>query len=372
MKQHDDPARIERLRRKMAAVNIDTFMVTVAENRHYLSGYSAEDTQFDETAGALFITGDRLLLATDSRFELQAEREAPSFERFIYKKGLEKELTGILVELGTRRLGFESVRVTVQQLETIRSALSANGLSVEIEATEGIVEGLRLRKDEAEIDAIGRALLLAESAFDRILPEVSPGRTEADLAWALERSLREMGADALSFPTITAAGTNAALPHAVPGNRKIAAGEPLLFDWGARLDGYCSDISRTVFVGEPDETFRKVFTAVYDAQQKAIEAIRPGVSGKAVDKVARDHIDQCGFGDYFGHGLGHGAGLAVHEAPRLSPVRDDILAPGMVFTVEPGIYLPKWGGVRLENMVVLREEGPEVLNRMPVVLPPVG
>ena len=269
-------------------------------------------------------------------------------------------------------MGFESVRVTVQQLETARSALLEAGLSVETEATEGIVEDLRLRKADVEIDAIGRALALAESAFERMLPEITPGRTEADLAWALERILRESGAEGLSFPIITAAGTNAALPHAVPGDRKIAAGEPLLFDWGVRLDGYCSDISRTVSVGEPDETFRKVFAAVHDAQQKAIDAIRPGVRGKAVDKVARDHIDQCGFGDHFGHGLGHGAGLAIHEAPRLSPVRDDILEPGMVFTVEPGIYLPKWGGVRLENMVVLREDGPEVLNRMPVALPPVG
>jgi Xaa-Pro aminopeptidase len=372
METHPYADRIRRVRDKLADENIDTFMVTVAENRRYLSGYSAQDTQFDETSGALLITADRLVLATDARFELEAAREAPDFERFIYKKGLEKELPDILADLGTRRLGFESVRLSVKQLDTIRSALSRGGLSVQTEATEGVVENLRLLKSDAEVEAIRRALALAETAFGQVMADIRPGRTEAEIAWALERKLRESGAEALSFDSIVAAGENAALPHAVPGNRKIKAGQPLLFDWGARLDGYCSDISRTLFLGEPDDTFKKVFSAVHDAQQKAIEAIRPGISGKEVDKAARDHIERCGFAGHFGHGLGHGAGLAVHEAPRLSPVRDDTLKPGMVFTVEPGIYLPKWGGVRLENMVVLREDGPEVLNQMPVALPPVG
>ena len=372
MEQNHHTDRIRRVREKMALEDLDTFMVTVAENRRYLSGYRAADTQFDETSGALFITADRLVLATDSRFELEAEREAPGFERLIYKKGLEKEIPDILAELGTRRLGFESVRLSVKQLETIRSALSGRGLSVKTAATEGVVEDLRLRKGDFEVEAVRRALALAEAAFEQVLADVCPGCTEAQIAWALERALRESGAEALSFDTIVAAGANAALPHAVPGDRKIQAGEPLLFDWGARLDGYCSDISRTIILGEPDDTFKKVFSAVQEAQQKAIEAIRPGISGKEVDKAARDHIERCGFAERFGHGLGHGAGLAVHEAPRLSPVRDDILEPGMVFTVEPGIYLPNWGGVRLENMVVLRDDGPEVLNRMPVRLPPPG
>jgi Xaa-Pro aminopeptidase len=178
--------------------------------------------------------------------------------------------------------------------------------------------------------------------------------------------MREAGAEGISFPVITAAGPNAALPHAVPGDHQIAEGEPILFDWGARLEGYCSDISRTVVLGKADDTFRKVFSAVFEAQQKAIESIRPGMTGKQVDLVAREHIEQAGFGGKFGHGLGHGTGLAVHEAPRLSPIREDVLEAGMVFTVEPGIYLPEWGGVRLENMVVLREDGPEVLNTLPV------
>ena len=179
----------------------------------------------------------------------------------------------------------------------------------------------------------------------------------------MEKGMREAGADALSFPTIVAAGTNSALPHAIPGDRVINNGEPILFDWGARLNGYCSDISRTVVLGKPDSTFEKVFQTVLDAQRLATDAIKPGISSKAVDKVARDHIETKGFGGKFGHGLGHGTGLAIHESPRLSPLKDIVLEPGMVSTVEPGVYLPDWGGVRLENMIVVRNNGAEVLNR---------
>jgi Xaa-Pro aminopeptidase len=188
--------------------------------------------------------------------------------------------------------------------------------------------------------------------------------TEKDIAWRMERIMRESGADGLSFPVIVASGPNAALPHAIPGERKIRASEPILFDWGVRLEGYCSDISRTVVIGTPDTTFENVFRAVLEAQQKAIDAVRDGISSKAVDKVARDHIDSRGFAGKFGHGLGHGTGLAIHELPRLSPVKDMPLKAGMVSTVEPGIYLPDWGGVRLENMIVVRDDGAEILNRL--------
>lgn len=365
---HDYESRLQQVREKMTEQHLDGFMVSVAENRRYLSGFSAEDTQFDETAGALLISASRMVLATDSRFELQAQRETPRWERFIYKKGLSQELPGILQDLDLRRLGFESVRLSVQQSNQMREALSNAGMKIDLIDTENFVETLRLRKSEAEIEAIRHALELAEEAFQRLRGSLAAGRSEADLAWGLERAMRESGAEGLSFPVITAAGQNAALPHAVPGTREIAEGEPILFDWGARLHGYCSDISRTVVIGKPDDTFRAVFTTVYEAQQKAIEAIRPGITGKQVDKVARDHIDQAGFSGKFGHGLGHGTGLAVHEAPRLSPIREDTLEPGMVFTVEPGIYLPDWGGVRLENMVAVREHGAEVLNALPVVL----
>ena len=355
--------RIDRLRDILTEKEMDTFLVVVDENRRYLSGYTGEDTQFDESAGALIITADTLLLATDSRYDLQARNEAPLFEVVRYEKSLAAELPRLLAELKTSTIGFESVRLSYLQFEKIEQEIKKADLAVEMISTENIVEQLRICKSEPEIDVTRRALEIAESVFAQIVQILKPGMTEKELAWEMEKGMREAGAESLSFPSIVAAGTNAALPHAIPGDRKIKAGEPILFDWGARLDGYCSDISRTVVVGEPDATFHKVFQTVLDAQRYAIDAIRPGVSSKAVDAVARDYIDKQGFGGKFGHGLGHGTGLAIHEQPRLSPLKDTTLESGMISTVEPGIYLSDWGGVRLENMIVVREDGAEVLNR---------
>jgi Xaa-Pro aminopeptidase len=356
--------RIERVRQTMRAQNVDTLLVLIAENRRYLSGFTGEDTQFDESAGALLITEDALILATDSRYELQARREAPLYEVLCYKEGLEKEIAPLLMRLKSRRLGFESVRLSYSQYHKFSRALDDAGLAVDLVAVEDVVEDLRIIKEDAEIDIIRRALGLAEAAFTECLKQVRTGMTEKDIAWRMERIMRESGADGLSFPVIVASGPNAALPHAIPGERKIRANEPILFDWGVRLEGYCSDISRTVVIGTPDTTFENVFRAVLEAQQKAIDAVRAGISSKAVDKVARDHIDSRGFAGKFGHGLGHGTGLAIHELPRLSPVKDMPLKAGMVSTVEPGIYLPDWGGVRLENMIVVRDDGAEILNRL--------
>ncbi len=355
--------RVEALRKRLEKNDLDTFMVLVEQNRHYLSGYTGEDTQFDETAGALFISPDHLVLATDSRFDLQAKREASLYEIITYKKGLEKEIPAIVKKLKTKRLGFESVRMSVLQYRKIQKELDEHHLSgIELIDTENMVEDLRMIKEESEILTLKNALKIAENMFCDLLPSLKIGMTEKEIAWNMEKQMRENGADALSFPSIVASGPNSALPHAIVSKRKINKGEPLLFDWGVKLKGYCSDISRTILLGRPDHLFKKVFQLVYDAQQKAIEAIKPGMTGKQVDQVAREYIDRSEFKGKFSHGLGHGTGLAVHEGPRLSPLREDLLEPGMVFTIEPGIYIPDWGGVRLENMVVLREYGAEVLN----------
>ena len=356
--------RLELIRKSLAEKKFDTLMVLIEENRHYLSGFTGEDTQFDESAGALFITDSKLILATDSRYELQAKNEAPLFKIVCYKEGLAKELSNIADMLGTKRLGFESVRMSYMQYSKMTEELNKAGIQVELVPVEDMVENLRLIKDESEIDTLKKALLMAEAVFKHIKSTIEPGMTEKQLAWAMEKEIREAGAQALSFSTIVASGPNSALPHAIPSARKIKAGEPVLFDWGAKLDGYCSDISRTVIVGNPGETFKKVFTTVSDAQKMATDAVKPGISSKAVDKIARDHIEKSGFKGKFGHGLGHGTGLAVHEHPRLSPLKETTLESGMVFTVEPGIYLPGWGGIRLENMVVVRDSGVEVLNQL--------
>jgi Xaa-Pro aminopeptidase len=344
--------------------NLDAVVVLVEENRRYLSSYTGEDTQFDESAGALIITHTDLILATDSRYELQAIRESPQFEIVTYKDGLAKALPPILKRLGLKNLGFENVRMSYKQHNEILKELNKAALDVKLVPTENLVEDLRIIKANPEIDAIKAALAIAESVFSDSLPLIQPGVTEKELAWTMEKRLREAGADSLSFPTIVAAGPNSALPHAIPGSRKIKAGEPVLFDWGVKLKGYCSDISRTVVIGKPDGTFKKVFQTVLDAQRLAIDAVKPGVSSKAVDEVARNYINAKGFKGKFGHGLGHGTGLAIHESPRLSPIKDSPLEPGMVSTIEPGIYLPDWGGVRLENMIVVRDEGAEILNQL--------
>jgi Xaa-Pro aminopeptidase len=356
--------RIKKLRTSLANSDIDTLLVLVEENRRYLSGFTGEDTQFDESAGALLINADRLVLATDSRYELQAETEAPLYDVVCYKQGLADELPGILGDLNTERLGFESIRMTCREHKKITDELAKNGTSADIVPVEDMVESLRIVKEEEEINALRQALKIAETSFTDLLSSLEPGMTEKEVAWMMEQRMRESGAEALSFPTIVAAGRNSALPHAIPGDRKIQAGEPVLFDWGARLNGYCSDISRSVVLGKPDQTFTKVFKVVLQAQKAAIEAIKPGMSSKAVDRVARNYIDNMGYGDKFGHGLGHGTGLAIHEAPRLSPLKDTVLVSGMVSTVEPGIYLPEWGGIRLENMIVVRDDGAEVLNNL--------
>jgi Xaa-Pro aminopeptidase len=356
--------RLARFRQALSGKPYDTFMVLVGENRSYLSGFTGEDTQFDESAGVLFITGDRAILATDSRYDAQAAREAAGFEIVQYKEGLSKEIPRLLKSLGTRALGFEAVRLTCLQFDKIRAALRAEGLEgIGLVAEESLVESFRICKAPEELSAIRRALEIAEAVFEDLAPTLRPGMTERAVAWEMEKRLREAGAEALSFPCIVASGPNSALPHAIPGDRKLQAGEPILFDWGVRVDGYCSDISRMVYLGTPDETYRKVYQTVLDAQRLATEAVRPGIGSKAVDQAARDYIAKKGYAGKFGHGLGHGVGLAIHESPRLSPLRDTPLAPGMVFTVEPGIYLTEWGGVRLENMAVVTDTGVEVLNR---------
>ncbi len=357
--------RIRRLRKAMRQAGLDTLMVSIQENRRYLSGFTGEDTQFDETAGALFIAEDRLILATDSRYETQARFEAPLFEVFCYREGLAKALPEILNLLKTERLGFESVRLCVREFQKIQSLLKKEKPRVELVPSEDLVENSRRIKSASEIRAIQKALGLAEQAFLSIAKDLKPGITEKEAAWALEKEMRNAGADGLSFPVIAAFGKNSALPHAVPGSRRLKSGEPLLFDWGLRLDGYCSDISRSFYIGRPDARFRKVFRAVRDAQEKAAEAIRPGASTRDIDRIARSLIHRRGFKDFFGHGLGHGVGLSIHESPRIGPSSDAELAPGMVFTLEPGIYLPEWGGVRLENMVVVKKDRVEILNRLP-------
>jgi Xaa-Pro aminopeptidase len=358
--------RILRLREAMLEFNLDTLLVLLEENRRYLSGFTGEDTQFDESSGLLLITDERLILATDSRFELQARGEATDYEIICYKKNMEKELGCLVRELGTRKMGFESNRMSVSKHNNLKKELASASFSVELVPADKLIQNLRIRKDKMEIQTIQKALQIAESAFQELMEKLTPGMTESEMAWQFEKIMRQHGAQALSFPTIVASGPNSALPHAVPSDRIVKTGEPLLFDFGAKFEGYCSDTTRTLVLETPDEMFTKIYSIVLDAHQMALEAIKPGMKGREIDSIARNHIDAKGFGNHFGHGLGHGVGLSVHEAPRLSPLSEDILEEDMIVTVEPGIYLPEWGGIRLENMVRVTNNGVDVLNDFPL------
>ncbi len=359
---HD--SRIELVRKKFKDLEIDGLLVLIEENRRYLSGFTGEDNGVAESAGALVIGLQDLILLTDGRYTTQASAESPLYRIVVYKKGLESVIAGLLTETGISCLGIEAPRVTLSQHAKLnKSLLEADG-NASLKPVEDVVQEIRAVKDEHEIQQTRKVLAIAETAFQKTLAAMAPGMTEKSVAWMLERNMREGGAESLAFPVIVASGPNSALPHAVPGDRKINQGEPIIIDWGARLGGYCSDTTRTVILGTPDDRFRSVFKTVLSAHRRVCEQIRSGAGGTRLDGIAREWIDNNGYKGRFEHSLGHGTGLAVHELPHLSPVRDNVLESGMIVTVEPGIYIPDWGGVRLENQVVVRENGAEILNTL--------
>ncbi|MBF0120930.1 MAG: aminopeptidase P family protein [Desulfobacterales bacterium] len=354
--------RIEKLRKSLFEKQIDCYMVLSEENRYYFSDFKGEDTTFYESAGCLLITDKSLILATDSRYELEAKNEAPLYEVCIYKEGLPKEMPKLIKMLDIKKIGFEGARLSIVLCNKIIDEIKkANLNTVLIEADE-LLDLIREIKDEQEIELIKKSLFLAESVFKDASNLISTDITEKEFSWIMEKKMREAGASSMAFPPIVASGPNGALPHAKPTDRLLKEFEPIIIDWGLKLNSYCSDITRTVLIGEKDDTFKRVYDIVSFAQKKATQAIRAGSNSKEIDNIARSYISDNGFGDNFGHSLGHGVGLAVHEGPRLSPFRETILKPGMVFTVEPGIYIPGWGGIRLENMVAVTDDGSIILN----------
>jgi Xaa-Pro aminopeptidase len=354
-------SRLAALRDLLAGKEVDGLLVSGPENRRYLSGFTADDPEW----GALLITGEAAVLLTDFRYQLWAQNEAADFQIAIYKVSLGATLAGLLQELKVRRLGFESAHVTYRGYQRLTETVAAQGAQVEWRPLEGVVEELREVKAPEELAAMRRALELSEAVLRRVSRGLAPGRTERQVAWEIEKGLREGGAESLAFPPIVAAGENSARPHHQPGDRVIQAGEPIIIDMGARLNGYCADITRTCILGPAEDQFKKIYTLVRRAQAAAEAGLKAGMDSLAGDALARQVIAEAGYGEAFGHSLGHGVGLAVHEAPALSPnpERRTTLKAGGVVTVEPGIYLAGWGGVRLEDMVLLKEDGTEVLNR---------
>lgn len=346
--------RLARLREAMAQQGIDALIVSQAENRRYLSGFTG-------SAGTLLISAERALLATDFRYFEQAKRQAADFE--LVELGTEPvaTLAAKVTELDAKHLGFEGHVVTVETYEQWKAAFP----NVEWVRTSGIVEGLRQVKDAHELAAIEAAVRIADEGMAHIEAWLRPGVTEKEIAWELEVYMRTHGAAGLAFNTIVASGPNAALPHAVPTDRAVQVGDCVTIDMGALYDGYCSDLTRSFCLGRADERYRAAWDTVLQAQLAAEAAIRGGCAGDAIDGVARRIIYEAGYEGKFGHGLGHGVGLAIHENPRFSQTCKDAILAGAVMTVEPGVYDPAWGGVRIEDMVLVTEQGCRVLTQAP-------
>ncbi len=340
----------ERLERALADRGLDRMLVTDLTNVRYLTGFTG-------TNGACVCGPDLRLFFTDFRYTERAEAEVSGWEPIT----VEGDWLAAIAERLEGKAGFEDDHMAVRSLAKLQQKL---GEGVEAVPAGGTVEGLRRVKDDGELAAIEAASKIADEVWEWSVERGFTGRTEREVARAAEARIRELGGDP-SFPAIVAAGPNGALPHAEPGEREIGRGELVVFDMGAQLDGYCSDGTRTYATGEPGEEAREVYAVVLAAQLASLEAVRAGAKGEDVDAVARKLIDEAGYGKRFGHGLGHGVGLEVHEGPRLSPRSDDLLEPGEVVTVEPGIYLPGRLGVRIEDFVVVGEDGYRNLSTLP-------
>jgi Xaa-Pro aminopeptidase len=339
--------RIERLRGELGELGAATFLVTNSVNVRYLTG-------FDSSNAALLVSGDRLAVATDGRY-VEAARGLDGIDVHIADRDVLGWLGDRLGKLAEGPVAFEADTVTVAG----HQALCANG--TRLLPAIGIVLRLRSVKDEGELDVIRRAGRITTAAYERLAREPLVGRTEAAVAWWMEQALRDEGADALAFPVIVASGPNAALPHHHPGEREIGTGETVIVDSGALVDGYCADCTRAFATGPLSEELQQAYTLCRSAQENALAAVRAGATARDLDAIARGEIEESGLAPVV-HGLGHGVGLEVHELPVLRPTSTDVLAAGSVVTVEPGVYLSGKGGVRIEDLVVVGEEGPEVLT----------
>jgi Xaa-Pro aminopeptidase len=347
----DNSQRVDRLRSTLRGEALDALLVTDPANVTYLSGFRGDSSY-------LIVAQDHLWLITDSRYTEQAEAQAPQCELVARTDGIIQETAKLVEQARLKTVGFEEQRVTCATHRDLCEALDG----LDPRPVRDAVETLRSVKSEDEIDTIRAAVQAADAAFHDTVENIQPGQTEREVASRLEFAMQQHGARKPSFDTIVAVRARASLPHAEVTDTVIGAGDPVLIDWGAVRDKYCSDATRVVFLSPPDGQWRKIYRIVRHAQQRALDAIRAGRPIAEVDAAAREHIAEAGYGDNFGHGLGHGVGLRVHEAPRLHAKSEEKLEAGMVVTVEPGIYIPDWGGVRIEDLVVVRDEGAEILT----------
>ncbi len=344
--------RLSALRKAMRREGVSAFAVTNRKNVHYLTGFTG-------SAGACLISARSAVFITDFRYRSQAAKQVPpDFRRAEHAspvQGIAKELK----KTRAKALAFEESHVVHGVFRQLRKFIKG----VRLKPVSGLVEGLRLCKDAGEVRKLKQGARVNGEALSEISASIRTGRAESDVALDLETAMRRRGASGASFDTIVASGPRSALPHGIASSRKLKKGDLITIDFGAVVSGYHADTTRVFSLGKPSPKAEKIYEIVLEAQVTALEAVKPGVSCGDVDKAARDVIEAHGYGEAFGHGTGHGVGLDIHEAPRLGPGVKEELRPGMVVTVEPGIYLPRWGGVRIEDMVLVTERGKEVLTR---------
>jgi Xaa-Pro aminopeptidase len=348
--------RLRKLRTSIAERQLDAILLSQPENLRYLSGFTG-------SSGWLLISEKKTILATDFRYVEQAKEESPDFEIIQAKRELNDWLPDLASDLRWHKLGFEANCISYNTHHKLSEALKTRQIDLALVPTTDIVEQLRSIKEPEELEFITKAAALIDIASEQAKAIVRPGTTEKEVAWEIEKFLRQEDSEGIPFEIIVASGTNSALPHALPTEKIMRPGEPVLIDMGARINGYCSDLSRTLLLGETDKILREIYDIVLKSQITAIEGIESGMDASQADQLARSVIVEAGYGDAFGHSLGHGVGLAVHELPTLGPSSSNSLTDGMVFTIEPGIYLVGQGGVRIEDMVVLENGKARVLTK---------
>ncbi|MDR0267058.1 aminopeptidase P family protein [Paenibacillus sp.] len=344
--------RVLKLREAMQQKNVEALFVTSAINRRYLTGFTG-------SSGYVLITMNNAYLLTDFRYMTQAPQQAKDFQVVEHVQGVTATVKELLASAQIDKLAFEQDDVSFAAYSTYADQLKP----IELVPVSGLVEQLRMYKDAEELKVMQQAADLADETFMHLLGFVKPGMTEREVDLEMEFFMRRHGATSSSFDTIVASGERSAMPHGVASERVIAGNELITFDFGALYDGYCSDLTRTIAIGKPDPKLKEIYDIVLEAQLHALEHIKPGMTGREADALARDIITKYGYGDMFGHSTGHGLGMEVHENPRLSKASDDILKPGMVVTVEPGIYLSGLGGVRIEDDIVITETGITILTQ---------
>lgn len=350
--------RLNKVRQKLAEREIDALFVSRAENRYYLSGFDGSD-------GFLLITPQDTILATDSRYIEQAGRQAPGYQVFQITNDVADWFPRLVAGLNLKKLGFEAEDITFARYQQMTDALNKAKSRLKLVSIDRLVESLRAIKEPEEIEFITKASAITDSAFEYIESIIRVGLTEKEVAWEIEKFIREECGQSLAFEFIVASGPNSALPHAQPSQHAVTAGEPIVIDIGTKVEGYRSDLTRTICLGPDDDTFKKVYDTVLRSQLAAIAAIKEGMTGEEADNSARRVVEQAGYGkgEVFGYALGHGVGLAIHELPRLGSNSKEPLVDGMIFTIEPGIYLSGWGGVRIEDTVIMENGKIKVISR---------